>query len=82
MDDSEPPDADPSLPPAVDDGPSPAGTGPSPAGVGEPEAVNAAVAAHTGEGELERPLGLVGGLPLCLGTLIGHGIFVFRGLAA
>ncbi|WP_096390254.1 APC family permease [Halopenitus persicus] len=35
-----------------------------------------------GEGELERTIGLVGGLAIGIGTMIGAGIFVFPGLAA
>lgn len=32
--------------------------------------------------ELERTLGLTGGIPIGVGTMIGAGIFVFPGLAA
>jgi len=32
-----------------------------------------------GEGELERTIGLVGGLAIGIGTMIGAGIFVFPG---
>ncbi|MFW6004335.1 MAG: APC family permease [Halodesulfurarchaeum sp.] len=35
-----------------------------------------------GQGELERTIGLVGGLTIGIGTMIGAGIFVFPGLAA
>ncbi|SDY68982.1 APC family permease [Halopenitus persicus] len=35
-----------------------------------------------GAGELERTIGLVGGLAIGIGTMIGAGIFVFPGLAA
>ncbi|GAB7092310.1 APC family permease [Halorubrum luteum] len=35
-----------------------------------------------GEGELERTIGLTGGLAIGIGTMIGAGIFVFPGLAA
>ena len=42
--------------------------------IGEPE--------DTGEGELERTIGLAGGLTIGIGTMIGAGIFVFPGLAA
>ena len=36
----------------------------------------------TGEGELERTIGLVGALAIGVGTMVGAGIFVFPGLAA
>ena len=39
-------------------------------------------ATHTDEGELERTLGLSGGLAIGIGTMIGAGIFVFPGIAA
>jgi len=52
----------------------------------EPAVVAEAVtdeASVTGEGtELERSIGLVGGLSIGIGTMIGAGIFVFPGLAA
>lgn len=35
----------------------------------------------TGDSELERTLGLTGGLAIGIGTMIGAGIFVFPGLA-
>ncbi|MDZ7850348.1 MAG: APC family permease [Halodesulfurarchaeum sp.] len=35
-----------------------------------------------GQGELERTIGLAGGLTIGIGTMIGAGIFVFPGLAA
>ena len=38
--------------------------------------------ADAGEGELERTIGLVGGLAIGIGTMIGAGIFVFPGVAA
>ncbi len=37
---------------------------------------------ETEEGELERTIGLAGGLTIGIGTMIGAGIFVFPGLAA
>jgi amino acid transporter len=45
-------------------------------------ASQAAVDADTGEGELERTIGLVGALAIGIGTMVGAGIFVFPGLAA
>jgi amino acid permease len=36
----------------------------------------------TDDAELERTLGLVGGLAIGIGTMIGAGIFVFPGIAA
>jgi amino acid transporter len=48
----------------------------------EPEAVTDEVTAHDDEVELERTIGLVGGLAIGIGTMIGAGIFVFPGLAA
>ena len=39
-------------------------------------------ATKTEDAELERTLGLVGGLAIGIGTMIGAGIFVFPGLAA
>ncbi|MFQ3295117.1 MAG: APA family basic amino acid/polyamine antiporter [Halobacteriales archaeon] len=48
----------------------------------EPEAVTAEVTEHEDDVELERTIGLVGGLAIGIGTMIGAGIFVFPGLAA
>ena len=45
-------------------------------------ASQAVVDADTGEGELERTIGLVGALAIGIGTMVGAGIFVFPGLAA
>ncbi|MBX0285072.1 APC family permease [Halomicroarcula sp. F28] len=50
--------------------------------VGEPEAVTDEAIVHDDETELERTIGLVGGLAIGIGTMIGAGIFVFPGLAA
>jgi amino acid transporter len=47
----------------------------------EPEGVSDAVTV-TEDVELERTIGLVGGLTIGIGTMIGAGIFVFPGLAA
>ncbi|QIO24543.1 APC family permease [Haloarcula sp. JP-L23] len=48
----------------------------------EPEAVTADTTVHDDDVELERTIGLVGGLAIGIGTMIGAGIFVFPGLAA
>ncbi|NHN48407.1 amino acid permease [Halostella sp. JP-L12] len=48
----------------------------------EPEAVTDDVTIHDEGVELERTIGLVGGLAIGIGTMIGAGIFVFPGLAA
>jgi amino acid transporter len=48
----------------------------------EPEAVSDDVTVHDDDVELERTIGLVGGLAIGIGTMIGAGIFVFPGLAA
>ena len=50
--------------------------------VAEPEAVSEDVTIHDEEVELERTIGLVGGLAIGIGTMIGAGIFVFPGIAA
>ncbi len=47
----------------------------------EPEAVGEEKTVHEAA-ELERTIGLVGGLTIGIGTMIGAGIFVFPGLAA
>ena len=48
----------------------------------DPLVTAAAVDADTGEGELERTIGLGGALAIGVGTMVGAGIFVFPGLAA
>lgn len=48
----------------------------------EPEAIIDDTMVHDGDVELERTVGLVGGLAIGIGTMIGAGIFVFPGLAA
>ncbi|GAA0519991.1 Amino acid transporter [Halorubrum aquaticum] len=53
-----------------------------PGGVDVPDVLAEVVDADTGEGELERTIGLTGGLAIGIGTMIGAGIFVFPGLAA
>ncbi len=50
--------------------------------VEEPETVTDEAIVHDEETELERTIGLVGGLAIGIGTMIGAGIFVFPGLAA
>jgi APA family basic amino acid/polyamine antiporter len=47
----------------------------------EPRAVTEETTVHE-DAELERTIGLVGGLAIGIGTMIGAGIFVFPGLAA
>ena len=47
-----------------------------------PEAVTDDATVHDEGVELERTIGLVGGLAIGIGTMIGAGIFVFPGLAA
>ncbi|WP_290810211.1 APC family permease [Halovivax sp.] len=49
--------------------------------LGDPDA-EAEVTVHDEGTELERTIGLVGGLAIGIGTMIGAGIFVFPGLAA
>jgi len=50
--------------------------------VGEPRTVTDEAIVHDEDTELERTIGLVGGLAIGIGTMIGAGIFVFPGLAA
>jgi len=62
-----------------------AGTGENVAGeapAAEPESVTDQTTVHDDDVELERTIGLVGGLAIGIGTMIGAGIFVFPGLAA
>jgi len=48
----------------------------------EPESVTDETTVYEDDVELERTIGLVGGLAIGIGTMIGAGIFVFPGLAA
>jgi amino acid transporter len=48
----------------------------------EPESVTDEATIHDDDVELERTIGLGGGLAIGIGTMIGAGIFVFPGLAA
>ncbi|MFC6835073.1 APC family permease [Halomarina ordinaria] len=48
----------------------------------EPAAVTDEATVYEDDVELERTIGLVGGLAIGIGTMIGAGIFVFPGLAA
>ncbi|QSG05159.1 APC family permease [Halapricum desulfuricans] len=48
----------------------------------EPVGVTEETTVHEEDVELERTIGLVGGLAIGIGTMIGAGIFVFPGLAA
>jgi amino acid transporter len=50
--------------------------------VPEPTAVTDETTVHDDDVELERTIGLTGGLAIGIGTMIGAGIFVFPGLAA
>jgi len=64
--------------------PAPEGTGQNVEGEApepEPEAVTDEVTEHAAA-QLERTIGLTGGLAIGIGTMIGAGIFVFPGLAA
>jgi amino acid transporter len=63
----------------------PGGTGENVAGgipEEEPASVTDDATVHEGDVELERTIGLAGGLAIGIGTMIGAGIFVFPGLAA
>ncbi|MDR5674315.1 APC family permease [Halalkaliarchaeum sp. AArc-GB] len=67
------------------DGEQVAGSGANVEGVrpeDEPEAVTEGATVHDDDVELERTIGLAGGLAIGIGTMIGAGIFVFPGLAA
>ena len=48
----------------------------------EPDVVTDEATVHDDDVELERTIGLAGGLAIGIGTMIGAGIFVFPGLAA
>jgi amino acid transporter len=48
----------------------------------DPESISDEATIHDDETELERTIGLTGGLAIGIGTMIGAGIFVFPGLAA
>ena len=48
----------------------------------EPETVSDEATIHDDDVQLERTIGLAGGLSIGIGTMIGAGIFVFPGLAA
>lgn len=48
----------------------------------EPETVEQEMTVHDDDVELERTIGLTGGLTIGIGTMIGAGIFVFPGIAA
>ena len=60
-----------------DEGTNVGGESPEP----DPNAVNEEATVHD-DTELERTIGLAGGLAIGIGTMIGAGIFVFPGLAA
>ncbi|EMA66065.1 cationic amino acid transporter [Halorubrum aidingense JCM 13560] len=72
---------DPSAAPDADPDPDAGVTADSPPAPGS-DPIADVVDADTGEGELERTIGLTGGLAIGIGTMIGAGIFVFPGLAA
>jgi amino acid transporter len=50
--------------------------------VDSPAAITEETTVHEDDVELERTIGLTGGLAIGIGTMIGAGIFVFPGLAA
>ncbi|AUX10320.1 cationic amino acid transporter [Halalkaliarchaeum desulfuricum] len=67
------------------DGEQVAGTGANVEGArpeDEPDAITESATVHDDDVELERTIGLAGGLAIGIGTMIGAGIFVFPGLAA
>ncbi|WP_181691648.1 APC family permease [Natronomonas sp. LN261] len=79
-------------PPAVDAGENVGGESPPAVDVGEnvggespedaPKSISEGATVHDDDTELERTIGLTGGLAIGIGTMIGAGIFVFPGLAA